>query len=257
MDHTVVGVGAQDFVSHEIGAAQNLVALLEQDLGTHAGNRRRQGAGKDHPGRDALADTAGNRNVLQAEDLRQDYHVFVLQQYAHFLHHLFPDAVHGAGNLHRAHFAGALLQFFHLGQVQETDAAAHPLLFQALGQEGGEEIVVAQEVHDERLPGKLGRREQVDVLQRQGRFLEGAHGHQAYAGGVVQAHAGLGEEVDDTMVGVLHALEAAREEMQGVLSGADDGGALSCLLQGNAGHHAGQAATYDNGIEFHKPNTCL
>ena len=257
MHHAVMNVRTHDLVSHQVSAPQQLVTLLEKNLGAEAGNRRRQRARKYDAGGNALADAAGNRHVLQAEHLRQHHGVLVLKQHAHLLHHLLPHAVHGAGNLDRTHFAGALLQFLHLRQVEETHPAAHALLLQAVGQEGREEVVVAEEVHDKDLPGKLGRREDVDVFQREGRFPESAQRHQAHAGAVVKPHAGLGEEVHDALLGLLKGFKAAREKMQGILPGADNGGFLSCFLQGDAGYHAGQAATYDDSIEFHRPSTCL
>ena len=165
--------------------------------------------------------------------------------------------VHDAGNLHGTHFAGALRQLFQFRQVQETHPAAHPLLFQALGQEGGEEVVIAQEVHDEHFAGKLGRREDVDILQRQGGFLEVAQRSEPHARVVVQPHTGLPKEFQNALIRFFQAFEAAGEEVQGVLPGTHDGGTLPCLLQGDARQHAGQASADYNGIKFHRPSTCL
>ena len=255
--HTFVGVGANHFVTHQVGTAQQLVTLLKEDERADAGDRRRQGARKHHVGGNALADTARHRGILQAEDLRQHHGVLVLEQHAYLLHHFLPDAVHHTGNLHGAHLTGTLLKGFQFRQAQETQSAGHPLLLQAIGQERSEKVVVTGEIHDEHLAGELGRGEDVHVLQRQGRFLERAQRQQPHAGTVVQAHAGLGKEFHDALGRLLDALEGTGEEMQGVLPGADDGGLLPRFLQGDAGQHTGEAAADDYGIESHRPNTSL
>ena len=141
--------------------------------------------------------------------------------------------------------------------MQEADAAAHALLLHAFGQEGGEEVVVALEVHQEHLAGKAGRGEQVDIFQGEGRFPESAQRGEPNAGTVMQAHAGFREKLQDAGFGLLQGFERTGEEMQGVLSGADDGGLPPCFLQGDARHHPGQASAYDYSIEFHRPSTCL
>ena len=94
-------------------------------------------------------------------------------------------------------------------QVQEADATFHALVFQALGQEGREEVMVAQKIDDENPLPESGCREQVDVVQRQRRFLERAQGHQAHAFPVMHADAGGGKQFREPHGGRLQALESA------------------------------------------------
>ena len=161
--HAFVQVGLDHLVSHQIGSSQDAVTMLQQMQRADARNGRGQGAGKNHLGRQALADTPRDGGVLQAEDLGEDDGVVVLQKQAHLLYHLLPIAVQGAGQLDGAHLSGGLDA--HFRQVEEADAHVHARFFQALGNEGGEEVVVAHNVHQQHLFPELGLWEKADVFQ--------------------------------------------------------------------------------------------
>ena len=254
-DDIAVHAGLQRLVAAQIGAAQHLIAPLQEQLRADAGYGRRHGAGEDHPGGNTLPDALRHGGVLQAEDLRQDHAVLVLEQQAHLLHDALPVPVEHAGQRHGTDLRGALP--YRLRQVEHARPARDPLLLQSFREEGGEEIEVTRDAQDEHLVGETRIRQQADVLQRERRFTEHAQRHQAHAGAVVQADAGALEERLHPLRRLFERLEAAGEEMQGVLPGADDGGAAARLLQADAGHQAGQAAADDHSIESHRPSTCL
>ena len=117
--------------------------------------------------------------------------------------------------------------------------------------------MIAHEVHNEDLPSEFRAGEQVHVLQRKGRFPEGAHGHQAHAGPVMEPDAGLPEEVRHPLGCFCQRLKGAGEEMKGVLPGAHDGSPPPFPLQADSRNQAGQAATHYYSIEFHSASTCL
>ena len=117
--------------------------------------------------------------------------------------------------------------------------------------------MVAQEVDDKHPSSKLGRREQVDIVQGKRGLLKGAEGHQAHAFAVMYADPGGGKQFRKAFRGRLQALERAGEKVQGILAHGDDGGVFPRLLQGDARYHTGKAAAHYDGIEFHRPRTCL
>ena len=73
----------------------------------------------------------------------------------------------------------------------------------------------------------------------------------------MQVDAGLRKEVGQLAGGFSERLETAGEEMQGILSGTDDGRVLPGLLQTDAGHQSGEAAADNYGIKSHRPRTFL
>ena len=101
-----------------------------------------------------LPDRPGG-GILEAEHLGQHHRIVIFQEHADLLHHLVPHFVHAAGDLHGAHLVGPQVRLGEVGQVQEADTAFHPLFFQALGQEGGKEIVIAYKIDDEDLASYL------------------------------------------------------------------------------------------------------
>ena len=257
MDYAVVDMGLRGLVSHQIGAAQQFKAPLQEHLRANARHGGGQGACENHLGRDSLPDSAGNGCVLQAEHLRQDHRIFIFEQDADFLYDDIPDAVHGAGDLDGAHFAGAFLQPFELWQVQLLDPACHALFFQAFGQEGRKEVVIAHEIDDQDTLAELLGREQADVFQRKGSRSEGTQRHQPDARAVVDPDTGFREQVADRFGGLFQGFKATGKEVQGILPVADDGCMLSGFLQADAGHQAGQSSADDDSIESHNPRTCL
>ena len=72
----------------------------------------------------------------------------------------------------------------------------------------------------------------------------------------MQADARFAEQFDGPGV-VSQGLEGPGKEMEGALTGTDDRGRAPGFLEADAGCQAGQAAADDDGIEFHRPRTCL
>ena len=187
----------------------------------------------------------------------EDHGVVVLEEEADFLYHLLPDAVHDPCYLDGAHFTGTLSQVLHLRKAQEAYSGLDAFFLEAVGNEGGEEIMVAHEIDDEGFPYEGGLFEEGDVLQGKRRFPERAHGHEAEAIGIVCPDAGLGEDFLKAGGGFFHGYEGAGEEMEGVLAGGDDGSGPALFLEAYSGDEPGKAAAGYYCIEFHIPSTCL
>ena len=256
--HTAaLDAGLQDLVAGEVGAAERLVAPLQQALRARAGHRRREGPHEDHAGRNARPDAFGDGRILQAEHLGQDHGVLVLEQDADLLHGLLPELVHRARDLHRAQLAGAHPHRRVHDLSRRDDTAGDALVAQPVREEGGEEVLVVLEIDDQHLACEFRLVQQAHVVERERCRPEGAEGHQPHARAIVQGDARPGKEAHDALRRLFEALEGAGEEVQGVLPRAHDGGAAPGLLQADACSQSGESAAYDHGVESHKPRTCL
>ena len=145
----------------------------------------------------------------------------------------------------------------HFRNPDKPDPATGPVLFQRFGKEGAIEIMETGIIDDERLFGHMLVRKYGNIVQGQGDFPHGPHRHEHPSVGGMGADARGRKEGRDPFPGRSDLLEVAGEEMHRILTGADDGDFLACLLEADAGGEARQAPTDDYGIESHTPSTCL